>query len=387
VLPARISVLTMRAILYTSDYPPDDGGIARLCWEIAVGLRRSGASVQVIAPAPRNGAPIPSSPVPEVRVNPTRLWQEMASCRALCRRKGNGPVICGLWYPDGLLAQAAGVRPRVILAHGAELMPAEARWRRSLWERMLRNVCESADLVVANSEFTRKLVVEKAPRARVVAVPLAVDHEHFSPGDRAEAKRRFGLTGKIVLSSVSRMRSYKGHDVVLRAMAATSRRERESLVYLIVGKGPHTVEVERLAAELELTATVRFLGFVPEEELPHLYRASDLFLLCTRESAERQEAEGFGLVFLEAQACAGPRLWEQPRVEFPMAVKGEGGWLIEQDDVVSLSKILSRLVDEPAAFHEMGARAREHVWSESAPRTSTRADLSAHWKSEGIGLA
>jgi phosphatidylinositol alpha-1,6-mannosyltransferase len=375
----------MQAILCASDYPPNDGGIARLCWEIAAGLRRSGTPVQVIAPAPRNGTPKPPSPVPEVRVSCSRPWQELASYRALCRRKGNGPVICGLWYPDGLLAQAAGVRPRVILAHGAELMPTEARWRRGLWGWMLRNVCESAELVVANSEYTRKLVLKKAPRARVVAVPLAVDHQRFSPGDRADARRRFGLTGKIVLSSVCRMHAYKGHDVALQAMAAISERERKNMVYLIAGKGPHRVEVERLATELGLTAHVRFLGFVPEDELPHLYRASDLFVLCTRESAIRREVEGFGLVFLEAQACGTPVVGVRSGGT-PEAVKeGEGGWLIEQDDVVAVSKILSRLVDGPAAFREMGARARERVERECTWDQYLRRFVSV-MESEGIGI-
>jgi phosphatidylinositol alpha-1,6-mannosyltransferase len=351
----------MRVILCASDYPPNDGGIARLCWGIAAGLPRSGIPVQVIAPAPQNGTPKPPSSVPEVRVSHTRPWQELASYRALRRRKGDGPVICGLWYPDGLLTQAARVRPRVILAHGSELMPAAARWRRGFWARMLRHVCESADLVVANSEYTRKLVIKKAPRARVVAVPLAVDHERFSPGDCAEMVQRLGLTGKVVLSSVSRIHGYKGHDVVLRAMAALDERERKDLVYLIAGKGPHRNGVERLARELGLAAQVLFLGFVPEEELPDLYRASDLFVLCTRESAERQEVEGFGLVFLEAQACGTPVVGVRTG-GIPDAVKeGEGGWLIEQDDVTALAAILSRLVHEPETFRQMGARARERV--------------------------
>jgi len=106
---------------------------------------------------------------------------------------------------------------------------------------------------------------------------------------------------------------------------------------------------------------VRFLGFVPEEELPDLYRASDLFVLCTREAAERQEVEGFGLVFLEAQACGTPVVGVRSG-GIPDAVKeGEGGWLIEQDDVVALAAILSQLVHDPATFRQMGARARERV--------------------------
>jgi phosphatidylinositol alpha-1,6-mannosyltransferase len=269
-----------------------------------------------------------------------------------------------VWYPDGLLAQAAGARPRVILAHGSELMPSTARWRREIWRRMLRRVCESADLVVANSEYTRKLVLDKAPEANALAIPLAVDHERFSPGDGEEAKRRFGVANKVVLSSVSRLHAYKGHDVVLRAIAASSERSRRNLVYLIAGKGPHRGELERQVTQLGLAEHVRFLDFVPEDNLPDLYRASDLFLLCTREAVERQEVEGFGMVFLEAQACGTPVIGTRTG-GIPDAVKeGEGGWLIEQDDAAALSGFLDRLVDDPTAFLAAGKRARERVEQE-----------------------
>lgn len=352
----------MREMLLLSfDYLPNDGGIARLCSEIAVGCTRVGVDVQVIAPAPGKGIPTPPSRTRELRVRHPRLWREWDIYRALRDRIGRGPVICGLWYPDGLLAHAAGARPRVILAHGSELMPCNARWRRRIWKWMLRGVCEGADLVVANSEYTRRLVLEKAPRATVVAIPLAVDHERFSPGDGEEAKRRFGVADKVVLSTVARLHAYKGHDVVLHAIAACSERIRRNLVYLIAGKGPHQSELKRQVAELGLTEQVRFLGFVAEDDLPDLYRASDLFLLCTREAAERQEVEGFGLAFLEAQACGTPVIGTRTG-GIPDAVKeGEGGWLIEQDDVAALSRFLSLLVDDPTAFLAEGKRARLRV--------------------------
>ena len=160
---------------------------------------------------------------------------------------------------------------------------------------------------------------------------------------------------------MSRLHAYKGHDVVLRAIAASSARIRQNLVYLIAGKGPHQGELERQVTELGLAEQVRFLGFVPEDDLPDLYRASDLFLLCTREAIERQEVEGFGLVLLEAQACGTPVIGTRTG-GIPDAVKeGEGGWLIEEDDAAALSKFLSRLVDDPAAFLVAGKRARERV--------------------------
>jgi len=361
-LALQYNTLAMKELLvFSSDYPPNDGGIARLCSEIAGGWARAGAAVQVIAPAPRKGIAKPRSLTDELRVRHSRPWREWESYRALRKRIGLGPTVCGLWYPDGLLAQIACARPRIILAHGLELMPTESRWRREIWRWMLKWVCESADLVIANSEFTRKLVLESAPGANVLAIPLAVDYRRFAPGDAQGAKRRFGVANKVVLSTVSRLDSYKGHDVVFRAIAASSERIRRNLVYLIAGRGPHQAELERQVTELGLTDQVRFLGFVPEDDLPDLYRASDLSLLCSREVVERQQVEGFGLVILEAQSCGTPVIGTRTG-GIPDAVKeGEGGWLIEQDDTAALSSFLSRLVDDPSAFLAEGRRARNRV--------------------------
>jgi phosphatidylinositol alpha-1,6-mannosyltransferase len=349
------NTLSMKELLVlSSDYPPNGGGIAS-------GWARAGAAVQVIAPAPRKGIAVPRSLTHELRVRHSRPWREWESYRALRKRIGLGPTVCGLWYPDGLLAQIACARPRIILAHGLELLPTEGRWRRKIWRRMLRWVCESADLVIANSEFTKNLVLESAPGANVRAIPLAVDYRHFAPGDASEAKRRFGVANKVVLSTVSRLESYKGHDVVFRAIAASDERIRPNLVYLIAGTGPHRGELERQVKELRLTEQVRFLGFVPEDDLPDLYRASDLSLLCSREVVERQQVEGFGLVFLEAQSCGTPVIGTRTG-GIPDAIKeGEGGWLIEQNDTAALSGFLSQLVDDPSAFLAAGRRARNRV--------------------------
>jgi phosphatidylinositol alpha-1,6-mannosyltransferase len=121
-----------------------------------------------------------------------------------------------------------------------------------------------------------------------------------------------------------------------------------------------------LAQALRLEDQVRFLGFVPEEDLPELYRASDLFVLCTREAAEQQEVEGFGLVFLEAQACGTPVVGTRTG-GIPDAIReGEGGWLIEQDDAVRLAQILKRLAADPEQFRTAGLRARQHIERECA---------------------
>src|SRR5580658_337439 len=92
-------------LLLSFDYPPNDGGIARLCSEIAAGCVRAGVRVQVIAPASRTGILTPSPGSREIRVRHPRPWREWESYRELRDRICCGPVISGVWYPDGLLAQ------------------------------------------------------------------------------------------------------------------------------------------------------------------------------------------------------------------------------------------------------------------------------------------
>jgi phosphatidylinositol alpha-1,6-mannosyltransferase len=373
-------------LLHSFDYPPNDGGIARLCSEFAVGCARMGLSLRVLSQAPPNEIKAPESAVADTRVTRRRPWRELDAYRYLRRLPGRVPVICGIWYPEGLLALLAGVRPLIVYAHGMELFPARAAWRRGAWGWLLRTVCESADLVVANSGYTRSLVLRVAPRARVTGIPLAVDHYRFAPGDRAAAKIRMGVSGRLVVSSVSRLCAYKGHDVVLTALAALSPSCRSRFAYLVAGKGPYQENLRRLTEQLGLGEVVRFLGAVAEEGLPDVYRASDLFVLCTRESEKKQEVEGFGLVFLEAQACGTPVVGTRTG-GIPDAVnEGEGGWLIAQDDSTALARILNSLADDPERFRRAGAEARRRVERECTWDQYTRRFVAA-LGAEGIELA
>jgi len=349
-------------LLFAFEYPPVSGGIARLCAEIGSGLERAQVNGHVLTQ--NCSTPVHPGGLQEVRVSSKRPLREWRAFRWLRKQTRNTPIICGVWYPEGLIAYLAGIRPLIVLAHGAELLPTADRWRRPLWNALQRLVLESADLVIANSEYTHQLVSRLAPKARVETIPLAVDPDRFAPGDREAAKRKYNITGKHVLCTVSRIQRYKAHDTVLRAIANLASGEREQIVYLVVGKGPYERELRKQAAELGIESHVRWLGFVSEEDLPHVYRASDLFVLCTRDVPEERAVEGFGLVFLEAQSCGTPVVGTRTG-GIPAAIRdGEGGWLIEQNDSQTLTDIIRQLVHSPESFRHAGAQARQRVLRE-----------------------
>ncbi|MFP4477785.1 MAG: glycosyltransferase family 4 protein [Desulfatibacillaceae bacterium] len=353
----------MTMLMFSLDYPPLDGGISRLCSEIACGYRDRGVDIRVLTGHVANGraqSPVPA--LPEIRCPARRPIAEGAALVHLLKDRHNGPVLCGCWYREGLLAALAGAGPRVILAHGSELLPVRNKWRRGMWEVMKRGVLESAGLVVANSRYTADLVRRTAPAATVVSIPLAVDHERFHPGDGVSAPGAHG--GKRVVLSVSRIHEYKGHDTVFRALARLPGEKRECIVYKIAGTGADLELLQDRAREAGVEDNVEWLGFVPEEDLPGLYREADLFVLCTREVPGETGLEGFGLVFLEAQACATPVVGANTGGISDAVKHGVGGWLIEQDDHAALADILSRLARDRAHFEKAGKEARQRVENE-----------------------
>jgi phosphatidylinositol alpha-1,6-mannosyltransferase len=360
--PSRLGTPSLigAATLLAFEFPPCYGGVSRLCGALAHGLHARGIKTDLITDA-RYVHDV-SDDINSVEiVGPARIQREWSALALLRRRLGSGLVVCGIWYPEGTLASLAGVRPLVILAHGSEIMTSRALWRRKTWAALMRRVCEAADLVVANSEYTRLLVLRTSPKAKVVAIPLGVDHKRFTSEGRENARKRLGLAGKLVLSSVSRLHGYKGHETVLRALAQLPEMVRRRFVYLIAGKGPYEPALRSEAVRLGLSSTVRWLGFVAEEDIPDVYRASDLFVLCTRETSYQQEVEGFGMVFLEAQACGTPVVGTRTG-GIPDAVReGEGGWLIDQDDATALARVLAQLAEDTAPFRAAGIAARKRV--------------------------
>lgn len=349
-------------ILFSFGYPPADGGIARLAAEIATVAWSTGCNIRVVGQEDDPiGLTVP--PVPVERLTSARPMREL---EALTLRPDwhADAVLSGIWYPEGVIAAARRPRFHAILAHGMELMPPPQVWRQRIWARLQRETLRSADVVIANSRYTGELVRRFAPGAVVEVVPLGVDAERFNPSGREAERLRRAWNGKRVVLSVSRLAGYKAHDTVMLAIAAMPPEARVDLVYAIAGRGPAEQSLRDLAAKLGIADHVAWLGFVDEADLPALYAAADLFALVTRESEVTREVEGFGLVFLEAQACSTPVIGSRTGGIPDAVVEDKGGWLIEADDVEGLSAHLLSLMQHPTRFREQGQRGRARVQHE-----------------------
>ncbi len=136
------------------------------------------------------------------------------------------------------------------------------------------------------------------PPERVRVLPDTVQ-DVFTPGPpvRSALRDRLKLGAGPILLTVGRLASnerYKGHEPVFSVLAGL-RKKFPGLVHVVAGDGDDRARLEAVAAEMAPGA-VRFLGFVPDADLPDLYRLADLYVMPSTE-------EGFGIVYLEAAAC------------------------------------------------------------------------------------
>jgi glycosyltransferase involved in cell wall biosynthesis len=248
-----------------------------------------------------------------------------------------------------------------------------------------RAVMRRCDRIVVLSEFMKRRVVTThgVPEAHVRAIPGGADLSHFCPPvDQAAVRRRLALPeGRRVLLAVRNLVPRMGLDNLLHAMAKLGD-EVQDLLLLIGGEGELRRSLERQIDEFRLAGHVRLLGFIPEEELPQYYQASDLVLMPTH------ELEGFGLVTVEALACGTPVVGTPvgalpevlSRLDQRLLAAGTDGASLAQ----AIHRTLARFRDEPGERERLSRKGlalvkEEYNWDRHNGRfaallTETRAE-------------
>lgn len=236
--------------------------------------------------------------------------------------------------------------PFAVMTHGAEfLLPNRVPGFRNVVLKPL----VAADVVFAVSAFTASEVASAAGR-RVVRLGAGVDLDTFHPPDKPPSK--------FVIGCVSRMVPRKGHAVVLEA-ADRLFRAGHPVSVLLVGSGRLEDRLRRQAAAGAVP--VRFEVDVPWERLPDLYREMSVFAMPARSRWGGLEAEGLGIVYLEAAASGLPVVAGSSGGAPETVVPGITGWIA--DDVGSLARVLERILTEGSAAR-VGAKARIHAETE-----------------------
>lgn len=244
---------------------------------------------------------------------------------------------------------------------------AEARLR-SYLEAVVPSSVRRADFVVADSLCTRNDLVcllDVAPERVEIVYPGVEPRFHPLQGDARldEVRARWQLERPFILN-LGTLEPRKNQVRLINAYAQL--KERGNLTHQLVfggGLGWLYDDIFRRVNELGLKQDVRFLGYVPDNDLPALYSLADVFVFPSL-------YEGFGLPPLEAMASGTPVICSNSS-SLPEVV-GEAALLIRPTDTDALVAALEQILGDATLHGELREkgleRARLFTWEQAACR-------------------
>ncbi len=238
------------------------------------------------------------------------------------------------------------------------------------FQQMIPLATRRADAVIAVSENTKKDAMKflDLPENKIHVVYEGVDTRLYKPlkQDRQSSliKERYGLRKDFILF-VGTLEPRKNIDGVIRAFWQVTKETEGQYNLVVTGtKGWNYQSIFALVQELNLQENVQFTGYVPEEDLPHLFNAATVFVYPSF-------YEGFGIPPLEAMACGTPVV--ASNVSSLPEVVGDGGLLVDPYKVDEIAESILRILTHEDLRGELARKGRERAqlftWQGAAQKT------------------
>lgn len=238
----------------------------------------------------------------------------------------------------------------IVVAHGLEITRLNSK--REL--RAIRSVVESCDLILSVSRFTRDEIINRLSdinTTHVKFLPNGVDVERFYPcevDDLFYKKYSLRQDSDLILT-LARIIKRKAHDDVIKALPDIIN-DFPKAHYVIAGphrkKDSYLESLKILVKELSLENNVTFIDFIPDEDLKKIYSASKVYIMPSKTLHNEGDSEGFGITFLEANACGCPAIGSYDG-GIPDAVENEvNGLLVQSGSSNEIAKAIKKMFSD-----------------------------------------
>jgi glycosyltransferase involved in cell wall biosynthesis len=358
----------MRVLLLNYEFPPVGGGAGYATANIASCLVNMGIEAEVLTS--RINGEADGDLVDGVPVHRVHSWRNAVHdcglrgaytyvlAAALKRRQLHAERKYDLEHyffsmPTGLLTLVPTFEtptPYIVSLRGSDVPgydPFNRKVERihAMLKPITRRIWKRARKVIALSDALARTARRTAPEVDIQVIPNGIDTDQFSPPERRNPNSNTRLI------TVARLLERKGIHTILEACANPTVLPIE---LQIIGTGPYEGELRELVDNLGLGDRVKFLGYVPNEELPRYYRRSDIFVLPSA-------TESFGLVFAEAMSCGLPIVASNVG-GIPETVRdGIDGLLCAPNDPVALRENIVQLMSSAGAREDISHSQRQRI--------------------------
>ncbi len=198
----------------------------------------------------------------------------------------------------GLVGALSGFHPYVVTAWGSDVLLT----RKSFIKRpLVKYVLTKADLITCDAEHMVNTVLNWGiNKEKIRIIYFGVEPDRFKPGEKDRGLvAELGLGNSFTVISLRNLESIYDVETLVRAIPLVLR-EIPEVKFLIAGKGTQEQFLKKLAESLSIMNVTRFVGFIPNEELPKYLRTADIYVSTSLSDA------GISASTAEAMACGLP---------------------------------------------------------------------------------
>jgi len=362
-----------KALLISEIFPPIHGGSGRWFWELYSRLPReeylivAGASNETTEFDKTHNLNLEridlSSPSWGIKSKTGLIfyWRTFWQLKSLIKQHNITHLHCGRCLPEGVMGWLLSIFTRISFLcyiHGEDVETASTS-RELSW--LVKKVLSKASKLISNSNNTANILINswEADPNKVVVLNPGCDATKFVPAEPdLKIKNSLGWENKKVILTVGRLQRRKGHDMMISALPAI-KEQHPDVLYAIVGNGDEKASLLNLVTKLKLEESVMFHAEISDEEMIQCYQQCDVFILPNR--AEGNDIEGFGMVLVEAQACAKPVIAGDSGGTAETMVIGETGFIIDCTQPEPIANKLIEILQSQEQCIKLGSAGRVHV--------------------------
>ena len=238
----------------------------------------------------------------------------------------------------------------IVVAHGLEV----TRLKEGKELTSFKNVVNDSDLILCVSKYTKNEIIDRVDGIEtnhIKFLPNGVDINRFFPVENTSGfLNRYNIPeNSNIILTLARIIRRKGHDTVIKCLPILIKKF-PNIQYVIAGphrkKDTYLDELKLLAKELSVENHIVFVDYIPDSDLNEIYSRSQVYVMVSRTYNDIGDSEGFGITFLEANACGCPVIGSTEG-GIPDAVENnKNGLLVPADDIKSLTKAIEKFLED-----------------------------------------
>jgi glycosyltransferase involved in cell wall biosynthesis len=255
---------------------------------------------------------------------------------------------------NGVLAALSGFHPFVLTAWGSDVLIAG---KSKIKGFLVKFALDRADLITCDAEHMKKAMINfGVPPPKIKIIYFGVDTKKFSPGPKDENLiKKLKIQDCLTVISLRNLEPIYDIETLIKS-ASLVIKEIPKVKFIIVGKGPEEKKLKKLTRDLKISENIRFVGWIPNDELSKYLRLADVYVSTSLLDA------GISASTAEAMACSLPVIVTNTGENEKWIRDGENGFLIPLKNSEILAERIIFLLKNKEIGKKFGIKARKIIF-------------------------